>query len=94
MSAIIGTLECLQISLSALVESSSGQDTLTKSAPSLIKSSICLTVAITSVVNVLVIDCTDIGFEPPIFTFPTLISLDFLLIMFLYGLKLISYYSI
>ena len=80
---MIGTFECLQISLSALVESSSGQDTQTKSAPSLTKPSICLTVAITSVVNVLVIDCTDIGFEPPTFTFPTFISLDYLLIIYI-----------
>ena len=81
MSAIIGTLECLQISLSAFVEFSSGHETLTKSAPSLASSSICLFVADISVVRVLVIDCTDIEFEPPIFTSPTLISLVFLLII-------------
>ena len=56
MSAIIGTLTFFTISLSAIEESSSGHETLTRSAPSLCISFICLIVALISVVSVLVID--------------------------------------
>ena len=46
-------------------------------------------IALTSVVKVLVIDCTDIGLSPPTFISPTLITFVFLLLISLNGLMLI-----
>ena len=86
MSATIGTEENLTISFKALLLSLSGIDTLTKSPPSLTIESICLIVALVLVVSVFVIDCTDIGLSPPIFTLPTLITFVFFLLIFLKGL--------
>jgi hypothetical protein len=59
--------------LKALVEASSGHDTRTISAPAIAKALICAAVAATSLVGVLVIDCTVIGASPPTSTPPTLI---------------------
>ena len=83
MSATIGTFTSLTISLSAFVESSSGQDTLTISAPAFSNSIICFIVAATSVVKVLVIDCTEMTESPPTGTFPTIICLVFFLFIIL-----------
>ena len=94
MSATIGISTCLVISFKALDDASSGQETLTMSAPSSWISIICLIVDLTFVVNVFVIDCTDIGLSPPTFTFPTFITLVFLLSISLYGLMLIFTYLI
>ena len=63
----------------ARLDSSSGHETLTKSAPTSSRDLICLTVALTSVVSVLVIDWTDIGESPPTSILPTLIFLVFFL---------------
>ena len=68
-----GISTCLTISFNALDDDSSGHETLTKSAPSSWIELICFIVATTSVVKVLVIDCTVMGLSPPTFTFPTLI---------------------
>ena len=73
MSATIGTVTSGMIFLSAAVESSSGQETRTMSAPAISRSRICLTVAATSEVKVLVMDCTEIGASPPTATLPTCI---------------------
>ena len=59
------------ISFSAAVDSSSGQETLTISAPASSSPRICASVAFTSVVGVLVIDWTAIGASPPTGTAPT-----------------------
>ena len=61
----------------AKLDSSSGHETLTKSAPTFSSDLIWLTVALISVVRVLVIDWTDIGESPPTSTLPTLIFLVF-----------------
>ena len=70
-------------------DSLSGQDTLTISAPASVKSFICLIVLFTSVVKVLVIDCTDIGEFPPTSTLPIFIFLVFFLLISRKGLMLI-----
>jgi len=56
MSATIGTFACLTISFNAFVDSSSGQETLTISAPASAIWLTCNIVALASVVKVLVID--------------------------------------
>src|SRR6056300_968164 len=91
MSATIGIFISLTILASEAVDSSSGHETLTISAPASSKSFICLIVPLTSVVKVLVIDCTDIGASPPTRTLPTFICLDFLLEIFLKGLISLIY---
>src|SRR3546814_10938407 len=65
MSATIGTRTWRMMSFSAFVESSSGQDTRTISAPATSQRRICSTVAFTSGVGVLVIVCTVMGASPP-----------------------------
>jgi len=59
------------ISRKAAVESSSGQDTRTMSAPASASWRTCSMVAFASAVGVLVIDCTLIGASPPTSTDPT-----------------------
>ena len=59
MSATSGTGESASISGRALAEASSGTDTLTREAPADARARICPRVALTSVVGVLVMDCTD-----------------------------------
>src|SRR3954468_20861208 len=71
MSAITGICECLAISGSASASSWLGQATRTIWHPDAVSSAICCSVALTSAVNVVVIDCTEIGAPPPIFTPPT-----------------------
>src|SRR3954469_11218908 len=71
MSAITGICECLAISGSASASSWLGQATRTIWHPDAVSSAICWSVALTSAVNVVVIDCTEIGAPPPIFTPPT-----------------------
>ena len=60
----------------ALVESSSGQETRTISAPASSSWRICPIVAFASAVSVLVIDWTVIGASPPTSTDPTRILRD------------------
>src|SRR5712692_7583639 len=55
----------------AIADSWSGQDTRTISAPARSKACTCSTVALMSLVTVLVIDCTVIGASPPTGTLPT-----------------------
>ena len=64
------------MSFSAAVDSSSGQDTRTMSTPAASARLICATVAATSVVNVLVMVCTEMGASPPTGTAPTKIRRD------------------
>ncbi|CSC30081.1 Uncharacterised protein [Vibrio cholerae] len=59
------------ISLNASAASIVGTETRTMSAPTFSKDLICATVAATSVVRVLVIDCTAMGAPSPIGTSPT-----------------------
>ena len=59
------------MSLKASAASMVGTETRTISAPTRSKALIWATVASTSVVRVLVIDCTEIGASPPTGTFPT-----------------------
>ena len=62
---------CGTICFSASADSWSGQETRTISAPARSSAWICSTVALTSCVSVLVIDCTVIGASPPTGTLPT-----------------------
>ena len=59
------------ICFSASADSWSGQETRTISAPARSSACTCSTVALTSLVTVLVIDCTVIGASPPTGTLPT-----------------------
>ena len=70
MSATTGTLDARTISLSARVESSSGQDTRTMSTPASSQRRIWSIVAFASAVEVLVIVWTVIGESPPTGTAP------------------------
>src|SRR5689334_24976922 len=76
MSAMTGIWLCLAISGSASASSCDGQATRTMSQPVAVSSAICCRVALTSAVNVVVIDCTDTGASPPTATEPTLIWRD------------------
>ena len=76
MSATIGTGLSRQISRSAAVDSTSGVDTRTISAPAIAARWICSNVAFTSWVSVLVMVCTAIGASPPTGTLPTWICRD------------------
>ena len=67
----IGILAALQIAFIAAVESSSGQETRTMSAPASSMPRIWSIVALASAVTVLVIVWTLIGASPPIATEPT-----------------------
>ena len=71
MSATIGTVTCRTICFNASADSWSGQETRTISAPASSSARTCATVASTSLVTVLVIDCTVIGASPPTGTLPT-----------------------
>jgi hypothetical protein len=71
MSATSGTVAALAIALNAAVESSSGHETRTMSAPASSNCRTCSIVALASAVSVLVIDCTVIGASPPTSTRPT-----------------------
>jgi hypothetical protein len=64
MSATIGTFAARQISFIAAVDSSSGHETRTMSAPASSRPRICSIVAFASDVGVLVIDWTVIGASP------------------------------
>ena len=65
MSATIGTFDALTMAGNAAVESSSGQETRTMSAPASSSWRIWSMVASASAVRVLVIDWTVIGASPP-----------------------------
>ena len=65
MSAMTGIWLCLAISGSASASSCDGQATRTMSQPVAVSSAICWSVALTSAVSVVVIDCTEIGALPP-----------------------------
>jgi len=67
---------CMTIALSAAVDSSSGHDTRTMSAPASSRRFTCAIVALASDVSVLVIDWTEIGTSPPTSTAPTRIFRD------------------
>ena len=71
MSAMTGICECWAISGSASASSWDGQATRTMSQPVAVSSAICWSVALTSEVSVVVIDCTEIGWSLPTPTLPT-----------------------
>src|SRR5690348_3498366 len=89
MSATIGTVTWRTMSLSASADSWSGHDTRTISAPASSSAWIWSTVAFTSCVTVLVIDCTVIGALPPTGTLPTWIWRHLRRWISRYGLTLI-----
>ncbi len=76
MSAITGIGDFLTISGNASASSWLGTATRTISHPAAVSSAICWSVADTSTVGVLVIDCTEIGAPPPTGTGPTMIRRD------------------
>ena len=76
MSAMTGIWLCRAISGSASASSWLGQATRTMSQPVAVSSAICCSVALTSVVGVVHIDCTEMGASPPTSTLPTLILRD------------------
>ena len=76
MSAITGICDLRAIAGSASASSWLGQATRTMSQPAAVSSAICCSVALTSVVGVVVIDCTDTGASPPTGTEPTWICRD------------------
>src|SRR4030095_12129161 len=81
ISATSGTFGTrLRISFKAIAASLSGTASRTTSQPARTISSICATVAATSAVSVLVMDCTTTGAPPPIWTFLTFTAFDFLII--------------
>jgi hypothetical protein len=71
MSAMTGICELLGDLGSASASSWLGQATRTMSQPAAVSSAICWSVALTSVVSVVVIDCTEIGASLPTPTLPT-----------------------
>ena len=73
MSAMTGICECCAISGSASASSWLGHATRTMSQPVAVSSAICCSVALTSEVSVVVIDCTEIGRSLPT---PDLADLD------------------
>ena len=73
MSATSGTFASRAMVRKAAVESSSGQETRTMSAPASSRRRIWSIVAAASAVGVLVIDWTVIGASPPTGTAPTMI---------------------
>src|SRR5690242_1644176 len=77
MSAITGICDLAAIAGSAAASSAEGHATRTMSQPAAVSSAICCSVALTSAVSVVVIDCTDTGASPPTATEPTLIWRDF-----------------
>src|ERR671927_1270783 len=73
MSAITGICDFLAIAGSASTSSCDGTATRTIWQPAAVSSAICCSVALTSAVSVVVIDCTLIGVPPPTGTEPTMI---------------------
>src|SRR6478609_8787152 len=73
MSAITGICDLPAMAGSASASSWLGHATRTMSQPDAVSSAICWSVALMSVVGVVVIDCTDTGASPPTSTLPTLI---------------------
>src|SRR5580700_3095354 len=71
MSATIGTRDAFTMAGKAAVDSSSGQETRTMSAPASSSARTWAIVAAASAVSVLVIDWTLIGASPPTSTAPT-----------------------
>ena len=82
MSAITGIWDLLAMSGSASASSWDGTATRTIWQPAAVSSAICCSVALTSAVSVVVIDCTETGAPPPTGTaclpLPTMIWRDFL----------------
>ncbi len=80
MSAITGICDLRAIAGSASASSCEGTATRTIWQPAAVSSAICCSVALTSAVSVVVIDCTDTGAPPPTGTaclpLPTMICLD------------------
>src|SRR3954470_16277024 len=73
MSAMTGICDFLAIAGSASTSSCDGTATRTIWQPAAVSSAICCSVAFTSAVSVVVIDCTLIGAPPPTGTLPTMI---------------------
>jgi hypothetical protein len=71
MSAITGSCDLAAMAGSASASSWLGQATRTMSQPAAVSSAICCSVALTSEVSVVVIDCTEIGCSEPTPTLPT-----------------------
>ena len=65
MSAITGICDLRAMSASASASSCDGTATLTIWQPVAVSSAICCSVAFTSAVSVVVIDCTETGAPPP-----------------------------
>src|SRR5690349_14570897 len=76
MSAITGICDLRAIAGNASASSDEGTATRTIWQPDAVSSAICCSVAFTSAVNVVVIDCTDTGAPPPTGTGPTMIWRD------------------
>src|SRR5262249_55785663 len=73
MSAITGICDLRAIIGSASASSWDGTATRTIWQPAAVSSAICWSVALTSEVSVVVIDCTETGAPPPTGTLPTMI---------------------
>ena len=71
MSAITGICDFFAIAGSASASSWLGHATRTIWQPAAVSSAICWSVALTSAVSVVVIDCTETGASPPTSTLPT-----------------------
>src|SRR3954454_21871336 len=76
MSAMTGICDLRAMAGRASASSWLGHATRTMSQPAAVSSAICWRVALTSVVGVVVIDCTETGASPPTSTEPTLICRD------------------
>src|ERR1700722_2626144 len=90
MSATMGTCAALTIAFSADVDSASGHETRTISAPASSSARTCAIVATVSDVTVFVMLCTEMGASPPISTVPTWILRDLRRAISRYGLILMS----
>ena len=76
MSAMTGICDFFAMAGSASASSWDGTATRTIWQPEAVSSAICCSVAFTSAVRVVVIDCTDTGAPPPTGTEPTMIWRD------------------
>src|SRR6266568_4221733 len=76
MSAITGICDLRARAGSASASSCDGTATRTIWQPAAVSAAICCSVALTSAVSVVVIDCTDTGASPPTSTEPTRICRD------------------
>src|SRR5699024_5473787 len=74
MSAMTGICDFCAIAGSDSASSAAGHATRTMSQPAAVSSAICCSVPLTSVVFVVVIDCTDTGWSDPTPTVPTAIG--------------------